>query len=463
MRILIADDDPEIIRMLSFYLEASGFATSAARDCVQVQMFARQAVDAILLDVHLPGGTGVDTLKKLKRSPQTKNIPVLMISADPNPHLPQETMSLGAADFLPKPIDLDRLLVSLRASLQLTDLGKVTTASAADLSEPVGQQDPVERILVAEDDPFHRRILEKFLPSWGYNVQVVGDGEAALQALLSDAAPRLALLDWMMPGLDGPAVCRRVREQSGRPYTYIVLLTAKGQKKDLLEGMESGADDYLVKPFDAQELQARLRTGKRILQLQKELLQAQEELRHQATHDALTKIPNRAAILDDLRRGLARDQREQRSTSVILADVDYFKKINDTHGHQAGDVTLREVARRLASLVRVYDRVGRYGGEEFLVVAHNCGRAEAHALAERLRLGVSETPVLLPDGRSIRVTLSLGVAISPIAQVGHEEQLIAEADVALYSAKRAGRNRVEMSPIPTVPANSQEVQLVSTP
>jgi len=452
MKVLIADDDVEITRMISFFLEASGFEISAARDCVQVQMFARHSVDAILLDVHLPGGTGVDTLKKLKRSPQTKNIPVLMISADPNPDLPRETVAIGAADFLPKPIDLDRLLASLRASLQLTDLGKTTATPTAELSGPVGRQNPEEGILVAEDDPFHRRILEKFLPSWGYSVQVVGDGEAAARALLAEGAPRLALLDWMMPGLDGPAVCRRVRQQSGRPYTYIVLLTAKGQKKDLLEGMESGADDYLVKPFDAQELQARLRTGKRILQLQKELLQAQEELRHQATHDALTKIPNRAAILDALHRGLAQDQREQRPTGAILADIDDFKKLNDTYGHQAGDAALREVSRRLASVVRAYDRVGRYGGEEFLVVAHNCGEVEARSLAERLRLCVSETPVLLPEGKSIQITLSLGVATSPIAQACHEEQLIAAADLALYSAKRAGRNRVEMSSQPTVPA-----------
>ena len=460
MRILIADDDPEITRMIAFYLEANGFEISTARDCVQAQMFARHSVSAILLDMHLPGGTGVDTLKKLKRSPQTKSIPVLMISGDPNPDLPRETMALGAADFLPKPIDLDRLLLSLRASLQLTDLGKADAMTTAPVSGSA-EQGPVEKILVAEDDPFHRRILEKFLPSWGYSVQVVEDGNAALQALLADGAPRLALLDWMMPGLDGPAVCKRVREQSGKPYTYVVLLTAKGQKKDLLEGMESGADDYLVKPFDAQELQARLRTGKRILQLQNDLLDAQEDLRHQATHDALTKIPNRAAILDALRRGLAQDQREQRPTGVILADVDYFKKLNDTYGHQAGDVTLREVARRLASVVRVYDRVGRYGGEEFLVVAHNCGETDAHALAERLRLCVSETPVQLPDGKSIRITLSLGVATSSPAQPSHEEQLIAAADLALYSAKGAGRNRVEMSPKPSVAASSQEAHLAT--
>jgi DNA-binding response OmpR family regulator len=159
-----------------------------------------------------------------------------------------------------------------------------------------------KKVLIAEDDPISRRLLEAFLTRWGYEVAVVTSGTEALQALEKKDAPRLAVLDWMMPGLEGVQVCQRIRERKDRPYVYILLLSARAQKDDLLHGLESGADDYLTKPFDAQELRARLHVGQRILQLQDGLMVAGEELLFRATHDSLTGISNRAVILDALRR-----------------------------------------------------------------------------------------------------------------------------------------------------------------
>ncbi len=203
------------------------------------------------------------------------------------------------------------------------------------------------RVLAAEDNPVFQSMLRSMLAKWGYDPVIARDGLEAWRALDSDNAPRLAILDWMMPGLDGVEICRRVRAAAREPYIYLVLLTARSESQDLVEGMEAGADDYLTKPFVAQELRVRLRAGRRILDLQSELMAAREALRVQATHDALTGIPNRAAILDALHTELSRASRERGPVAVLMSDVDRFKSINDAYGHQTGDDILREAAQRM--------------------------------------------------------------------------------------------------------------------
>ncbi len=299
------------------------------------------------------------------------------------------------------------------------------------------------RILVAEDDPISRRMLQAFLTKWGYHVDVAADGMQALEALEQPNAPQLAVLDWMMPGLEGPEVCRKVRETTDRPYTYILLLTARGQKDDLLRGLESGADDYLTKPFDAQELRARLRVGERILNLQRNLISAREELRFRATHDVLTGISNRASVLDVTQRECARQIRDGGPVGAIILDLDHFKGINDTYGHLCGDQVLREAARRIVSCVRTYDTVGRYGGEEFLVVAPTTDGTGSLALAERIRLSI-EPPIETEMGL-VTITVSCGVASSEGANLLTANALIRRADEALYRAKGAGRNRSKLA------------------
>ena len=275
------------------------------------------------------------------------------------------------------------------------------------------------------------------------------DGSESLRILNGEESPRLAVLDWMMPSLDGVDVCRTVRRSGHEPYVYIILLTAKGHQTEIIEGLEAGADDYITKPYDLQELKARLRAGKRILELQEQLVSAREQLRVQATHDSLTGLFNRPAILEHLEREIVRSNREKKAMAVIMADLDHFKDINDTYGHQTGDAVLQETARRMLSSCRAYDFVGRYGGEEFLVVVPTSDLQAAVELAERLRQNVSAQPVDV-RGRTIPVTLSLGVAtVAP----GSEQsvQMLHQADEALYAAKRAGRNRVE-SALSTEPA-----------
>lgn len=309
------------------------------------------------------------------------------------------------------------------------------------------------RILIAEDDPVSRRMLQGFLSKWGYQVEAAADGLEALRILEGDCPPPLAVLDWMMPGLEGPEVCERVREHPDRPYIYILLLTARTQKGDLLHGLESGADDYLTKPFDARELRARLHVGQRILDLQEGLILAREELRFRATHDALTSIPNRGVVLDAINRERSRQTREGGSFGIILLDLDHFKSVNDTYGHLIGDAVLKETARRITSCVRPYDTVGRYGGEEFLVVVPGSDGHGTLALAERIRKTIESEPVPA-DATPVRVTVSCGVAVSTGNKPPDSHALLHLADEALYRAKQKGRNRSELSMEPDLVGSS---------
>jgi len=297
------------------------------------------------------------------------------------------------------------------------------------------------RILLADDDEVSRHILKATLSRWGFDVVTAVDGEQAWQILEGEDTPRLAILDWMMPGMDGVDVCRKVREQLTGPYIYMLLLTSKREKEDIVSGMAAGADDYVSKPFDPQELRMRLKAGERIIDLQEKLLQAQQELHYMATHDNLSGLQNRYAILEALRRELSRARREGREVGIILADIDHFKRINDSLGHLAGDAVLREVAARLRKHVRPYDYVGRYGGEEFLVVLPECPLRATQGAAERMQKAVFQEPVLLAEG-PVNVTISLGVTGYAQGETDELQALIRAADGALYRAKAAGRNRV---------------------
>jgi diguanylate cyclase (GGDEF)-like protein len=300
------------------------------------------------------------------------------------------------------------------------------------------------QVLVADDDAVYRRLLQTTLSSWGYQAATVCDGSAAWLALQDEDAPDLVILDWVMPGMDGDQVCRCLRQLPRDRYTYVLLLSAKRDRSALLEGLEAGADDYLSKPFDPAELRARLNTGRRILRLQNELIAAREAMRRQATRDALTGAWNHAAILQILDRELNRARREGGSVGVVLADLDHFKQVNDTHGHLAGDEVLREVSARLSHAMRPDDLIGRYGGEEFLLVLPGCDAAATRKVCERLRARVADDAVS-HEARSVRVTLSLGAAVFATPYELDAVGLLRAADVALYRAKAAGRNRVELA------------------
>jgi diguanylate cyclase (GGDEF)-like protein len=298
------------------------------------------------------------------------------------------------------------------------------------------------RVLIADDDPMQRLYLTRCLSGWGYETLVVEDGEEAWRILQRDDAPQMVLLDWMMPGMDGTTLCQRVRGLKDRPYTYIVLLSSRSDHQDLLSGLGAGADDYMIKPVNTPELQARLRSGQRIIDLQNKLHVAYQAQKYEATHDSLTSIWNRPAILDLFSRECAKAAREKSAIGVLLADVDHFKAINDQLGHVCGDIALREIARRMQASLREYDLLGRYGGEEFLILVPGCDPQTICEVADRVRLGVAERPIIARENE-IAATLSIGVNTASPHSVEQRDELLQRADEALYHAKQNGRNRIE--------------------
>jgi two-component system cell cycle response regulator len=298
------------------------------------------------------------------------------------------------------------------------------------------------RILVADDDPVSLRLMEHMLQNSGYKVITVDNGQEAASVLSKADGPRLALIDWMMPGLDGPGVCRAVRGRHDDAYVYMLLLTSKQSSGDVVQGLEAGADDYLTKPCHPAELKARLHTGRRVLQLEDKLVEAREKMRFKATHDALTSLWDRGAILALLQSELSRSRREHSPVSLLLCDIDHFKEVNDRYGHLAGDEVLQEVSKRLQDAVRSHDAVGRYGGEEFLIVMGGTRGDELKDRAEQVRNAISCLPFSTKHGM-IPVSLSLGVTtIEDWDKSLPIEPFLKEADDALYRAKAAGRDRV---------------------
>lgn len=306
------------------------------------------------------------------------------------------------------------------------------------------------RVVIAEDSGPSRLALERTLAKWGYTVISCRDGTSAWEELQKDDSPRLAILDWMMPGYSGPEIVRMVRARAAEkksPYTYILLLTSKNERADLIEGLEAGADDYVTKPFDQHELNVRLRVGVRILNLQAELVMAREALREQAMRDALTGLWNRRSIIDILVREKSRAARENVPVGILMLDIDHFKIVNDTHGHLAGDDVLKEVARRLLSNLRPYDGVGRYGGEEFIVVVPRCDEASIQSRGEAMRTAICNDPII-SYGKELSVTASFGATVFMPPGDGDPDALIRAADDALLEAKRNGRNCLVFRPAP---------------
>jgi two-component system, cell cycle response regulator len=301
----------------------------------------------------------------------------------------------------------------------------------------------MRRILIADDDPIARHLLRRELEKKGFDIEETVDGTEAWARLSREDSPPIAILDWSMPGLDGPEICRRLRALPLNRYTYLLLLTGRADKVDLVIGLEAGADDYLTKPVHAAELTARLEVAARILALENRLVEARDEMEIQANRDVLTGLPNRRGVIE----AMGPDTRgPQRGLAVLLADLDHFKSVNDAYGHAAGDAVLVEVARRMSEAIRSEDTAGRYGGEEFLVVLPGANEATGLNLGERIRHAVGACPVIW-EGVAIPVTVSIGLACRDSGAAENRESLLHRADGALYEAKRSGRNRVLPAPL----------------
>lgn len=308
------------------------------------------------------------------------------------------------------------------------------------------------RILIAEDDAVSRTILRRSVEKFGHECLVAEDGERAWELFQGTPEVEVIISDWMMPGIDGPELCRRVRAYNSDWYTFFVFLTALGDKEHLLEGMRAGADDYLSKPLDRDELQVRLIAASRVNSLHRQLNEQNAELQKlngelfaAARRDPLTGLGNRLQLREDLETLSAQAKRHGHGCCAMLCDVDSFKAYNDTHGHLAGDGVLRRVANAILGNLRAGDAAYRYGGEEFLIILREQDLGSACAAAERLRRGVEELAIphesRTPPGAV--VTISVGLAALTPEEEKTFEELLKEADAALYGAKEGGKNGVE--------------------
>jgi len=300
-------------------------------------------------------------------------------------------------------------------------------------------------ILVVDDDPVSRTLLERILKREGFNVITAQDGEEALRLFKAQYIP-IVLTDWMMPKMNGVDLCRAIRQIETPGYVFIIIITAKDSRDDIVKGLEAGADDYVNKPFYPPELLARIKTGIRILELERSLREANEQIKRLSITDPLTGCYNRGYLMEHLPKEIKRAVRYLHPLSIAMTDIDHFKNVNDTYGHQAGDTVLRSFVELIRSSIRDgVDWVARYGGEEFVIVIPETELKCAEKMAERLRRKIETTEISIGNDRRIKITASFGVVCFDPKEKKEmsTDKLIKEADKMLYEAKNEGRNRVK--------------------
>lgn len=291
------------------------------------------------------------------------------------------------------------------------------------------------RVLIADDDLLYLKVLENCLQDWGYEVITAGSGQEAWEIIQEDQ-PHIAILDWVMPELDGVDICRKIRARNMARYVYVIILTVKSRPEDIVEGLGAGADDYIIKPFDMEEMKFRTNIGKRIIELEQGILRL-------AKTDYLTGLMNRRAFMERMEGELNRACRLDKPMGLVISDIDHFKLINDSYGHIVGDKVLQEYGNILSTSFRLYDFAGRYGGEEFIVALPGANAEETARIAERVRKAIEKQNILISNpGRSVNITASFGISSFEPGKSVTVDELIKKADEALYMAKREGRNRV---------------------
>jgi two-component system cell cycle response regulator len=447
-RILVVDDILPNVKVLEAKLSAEYFEVLTASSGPEALALAeRDPPDAILLDVMMPGMDGFEVCRRLKADTRLAHIPVIMVTALSDPHDRVQGLDAGADDFLTKPVDDTALFARLRSLVRLklmmdelrlrettsNTLGMVEAATLA-----VGGDFPDARLLLVDDD---RRGVERLIATLApsYRVDTQSEpAEALMMARSNDydlIIVSLGLLDH-----DGLRLCAQFRSNEATRQVPMLLLVDEGDNKRLAKGLEIGATDYVIRPIDRNEFVARVRTQIRRKRYQDRLRQNYFQSMSLAVTDSLTGLYNRRYMETYLGNLLARDG-GQRAAAVMMLDIDWFKRINDTHGHTAGDEVLRELAQRLQRNVRGVDLASRYGGEEFVIVMPDTDASAAQVVAERIRRAVSDVPfpVSAPAG-SLSVSCSIGFAVS---KPGNKPvDLLRTADEALYRAKGAGKDCV---------------------
>ncbi|WP_412545916.1 PleD family two-component system response regulator [Maricaulis sp. MIT060901] len=444
-RILVVDDQPANVRMLEAKLLAEYFDVCTAENGVDAIDLARQEQpDLILLDIMMPGIDGYETCQRLKVDLQTRHIPVIMVTALDQREDRIRGLECGADDFLTKPIDDVTLFARVRSLLRLKavldelryrDQGGALAGIVADPVELDAQ--PATALVVTSEERSGKRFARAF-PD-GIDADYELEPASAVKRMQSGID--LMLLDLTCPTFDGLRVCARIRSDTATRQIPIVAIVNPDDVKMAVKALELGANDIVYRPVDASELAARVRTQLRRKRYADKLRNRLDESLNMAITDALTGLHNRRFIESRLRQAVESANAGGAPVSVLLLDIDYFKRINDTHGHEAGDVVLKIFAQRITAQLRALDLASRYGGEEFVILMPGSGLAEAEHAAERIRRSVCSELFKLSDELELPVTVSVGLAQASSGEP--MESLLRRADAALYEAKTDGRNRVQ--------------------
>ena len=454
VRILIVDDDEKNVKLMCGMLTRDDYELSTAGDGpTALSMIEENTPDLILLDVMMPGMDGYEVTRRLKAKAETNTIPIILITALDSPADRAQGLEAGAEEFLTKPVNPVEIEARIQSMLKLKRYRDQLTIRSQSENQ-VGSDDPVtetvedtghpRRILMVEDDEKDLKVFKRQLDTPEYQLETVKSGADALDVVRSRPFD-LILLDVLLPGVNGFEICRRIKEMDHAKDTQVVLITCLTDLENKIKGVESGADDYLVKPIDPRELQARVKALLKKKTYLDSLHAHYEKALNSSLLDGMTGLYNHSYFKRFLDLEIKRSQRQGHSTALLMLDLDDFKQINDSLGHVAGDDILREVAGLLKKSIREIDVAARYGGEEFAIVLPYGDNYGSGVVGDRLRSLIEDQSFTVTGSdQKVRVTLSIGGAVYP-DDADTAIQLIKTADSLLYEAKRMGKNRVVIS------------------
>lgn len=449
-RVLVVDDIIANVKLLGARLTAEYFDVLSASSGQQaLDICARERVDVVLLDVMMPGMDGFEVCRRLKRAPATHHLPVIMVTALDQPSDRVQGLEAGADDFLTKPVDDIALVTRVKNLARLKMLTdemamRAMTSRQLGLADEdalvIANADEGARVMIVDDHPRSSVRLAEALGKT-YHAVAERDVSAALQRL-ADEPFDLALVSLSLMSADGLRLCSQLRSHVTTRHLPIIIMVEPGDEARLMRGLDMGVNDYLMRPIERHELLARVKTQAKRKRHSDFLRNRLEETVEQSITDSLTGLHNRRYLESHLRTLVTQSLQHGRALSVLIADIDHFKLVNDTHGHDAGDAVLREFSERFRRNTRGIDLAGRLGGEEFVIIMPDTEIARARQVAERLRACMAADEFSIQGGKRIRVTASVGLATLEKPD-DTSETLLKRADRALYTAKRAGRNRVE--------------------
>jgi two-component system cell cycle response regulator len=448
-RVLIVDDIPTNVRLLEARLSAEYFdVLTAASGAEALDICQRESLDIVLLDVMMPGMDGFEVCRRLKEDERTYHIPVLMVTALDQTSDRVRGLEAGADDFITKPVDDVQLLARVRSLVRLKALtdelrARAQTGQEIAMEDAIRAMETIDSengcVLLVDSDPRQSERIRGYLADT-CAVDVLSDpGEAAMA--VTAGRYELAVVSMALGEFDPLRVCSQMRTAEHNRTLPIILIAEEGDRKRVVRGLELGVNDFILRPVERNELMARVRTQIRRQRYAAELRQSVNNTLALAVTDELTGLYNRRYFDRHLTLLLEKAREQERDMALMLIDMDFFKAVNDTHGHDIGDAVLREFADRLRRSIRGVDLACRFGGEEFVVLMPDTDDRQAQAVAERVRAAVAENSFKTGGGRPLRLTISVGVALNESVD-DTPEIMLKRADVALYRAKREGRNRV---------------------